>query len=526
MSVRLWTLGPHNIIADPLDFIRRHLGIPREHLFVHVSGPYCNHDNFGWGWFCNESEPILDNFDGNWMKFPFKAFPWFIRDAVWHMYGVNACQTRSCRALRRADALLCSFPPRLCELLLPLGKPLLVLPLQSADWGAVGSVWPKVLSALGAISGTKVAPVRQRRPKTPFIVASYSDFAQEYLRHQFHIEPFSGIEVLATHALGEAYQPSRTASFLLGPPGIRRQTEYQPVLLNLEAVLIEMQSRFGIRVDISMPSRESADGDSSGGGFTRLSDLGTYRAAIMLPYAPFSYFFAEAYAVGVPMFFPTVDLLLLWQTNFRVCTEWFHPYMNGSFPVAPGSPWEVVISPTSPGARRWIKLAWYYRTPHIFYFESITDLLLRLAQASPEALAVVSGKMKAEVSRRIPEVKASWENVLGKLGVEASVTKRKRRRYDNEGLDLHARMKHVYGERLGSYVQRLLNGAHKPWSSTPRESRCMSQLSEAIPARLQQLELLGMCCDREYGQDGHSLCFGSNHSVLAGSTRDGCCDAA
>ena len=118
-ALRLWTFGPHNLIVDPLDFVRRHLRVPRRQLFAHVSGDYHHFDNFGWGWPVNESAPVLDYLDGNWLKFGFKSTPGFVRNAFWRLYRDPHCRFRICREFRRADVLLCVFPARLCELLLP-----------------------------------------------------------------------------------------------------------------------------------------------------------------------------------------------------------------------------------------------------------------------------------------------------------------------------------------------------------------------------------------------------------------------
>lgn len=142
-----------------------------------------------------------------------------------------------------------------------------------------------------------------------------------------------------------------------------------------------------------------------------------YRAAVVFPYAVLSYGVTELYAVGVPLFVPTPELLLdLGDVDDRRAGDQFYcgaaaaaaapPRHNGSLHA---------LDPESTqrdAALYWLRLADVYTWPHIQLFASF-DHLMRLLNATD--FRAVHVAMLAENASRAKDAAAAWRRVIAAL---------------------------------------------------------------------------------------------------------------
>lgn len=138
----------------------------------------------------------------------------------------------------------------------------------------------------------------------------------------------------------------------------------------------------------------------------RLRALGNHRAVVVLPYAVLTVAISELYAMGLPMFVPSLELIASLRRNGSVDYVYAYdrvisrpPGLNSHntefLPCCAGCPLSFtnVSLPTqhprsshpfspeddSVEARRyWLQFADYYRWPHVTQFSSFADLATKL----------------------------------------------------------------------------------------------------------------------------------------------------
>jgi len=68
----------------------------------------------------------------------------------------------------------------------------------------------------------------------------------------------------------------------------------------------------------------------------------------------------------------------------------------------------------------WIKFADFYQMPHITYFDSVTDLVDKLAKVTHAELLQISAKMKEYNAAVLQELLGKWKKIL-KMIAQTSV---------------------------------------------------------------------------------------------------------
>jgi hypothetical protein len=167
------------------------------------------------------------------------------------------------------------------------------------------------------------------------------------------------------------------------------------------------------------PINNLIDKSKALGGHYKWSDLVKYRGIVGVPYCPSTMSVFEYYTQNIPMFFPTVELMVKMKKdhNSKVMAEnsW-----NQTWNREPGS--KIRPGPNDPNDymdmekfRKWIPLSDFYDEgwmPHIQYFNDWMELKHTLDTISNDRLKEISNAMKNHNVVRQEKIKQLWNRVL------------------------------------------------------------------------------------------------------------------
>ena len=173
-------------------------------------------------------------------------------------------------------------------------------------------------------------------------------------------------------------------------------------------------------------------------------DLGRHRAVISLPYSVMSYRTTELYALGMPLFIPSIKFYMnYYDFNRRAPGEsadilksgWFglgwdrtstscpfcdsdpnlelemRPSLNSSNSIHPYSP-NVEILEDVESENYWLQFADFYDWPHIQYFDDYEHLKKLLLKANFDA---IHEAMKQELLIRKQKVLSAWCDIIQRI---------------------------------------------------------------------------------------------------------------
>ena len=179
--------------------------------------------------------------------------------------------------------------------------------------------------------------------------------------------------------------------------------------------------------------------------FYTSKDLGRHRAVITLPYSVMSYRTTELYALGIPIFAPSIkfylnyyvpksnesaqdgalsmtgDLGIGWDrtsTSMPYCHKdpdletKMRPKGEGVKSIHPYSP-NVDMWKDAESESYWLQFADFYDWPHIQYFDNYQHLKSLLTNSK---FTDIHQSMVKELSVRKHEVTTEWCNVINRIG--------------------------------------------------------------------------------------------------------------
>lgn len=121
----------------------------------------------------------------------------------------------------------------------------------------------------------------------------------------------------------------------------------------------------------------------------RFSDLVSHPAVVIIPYANSVMAVIEYYRMGIPLFAPSLDLLVSWQTDHLVMDEISWNCIRGecgsssSIEPHPSSPHSALYDPNNltdtASMRYWLQFSDFYQWPAVVHFESWDDLFFKLS---------------------------------------------------------------------------------------------------------------------------------------------------
>jgi hypothetical protein len=144
------------------------------------------------------------------------------------------------------------------------------------------------------------------------------------------------------------------------------------------------------------------------------AQVARHKAIIHVPYNASIMSIFEHYAMGIPIFVPTPDLMIYLKRTCGAIGEITHRQCANKYP--PGSIRPGKFDAPDPNEyddtdslRWWMKYWDCYNLPHIQQFETLEDLEQKLARTD---FASVSRAMLDEVTRRRPVIQAAWRDFI------------------------------------------------------------------------------------------------------------------
>ena len=148
-----------------------------------------------------------------------------------------------------------------------------------------------------------------------------------------------------------------------------------------------------------------------------------YRGVIYIPYQVSMMAMCEHYQLGIPMFVPTLELLVKWQAEFHVIKDKTSPNTHHFIRHRDRNPLPTSI----PGVARhfdpnsdtdltslkyWLRYADFYQWPNVIQYDSFENLASLLQSTN---LRYVSNEMKGYRSTLRHELQDKWTKELLKL---------------------------------------------------------------------------------------------------------------
>jgi len=195
--------------------------------------------------------------------------------------------------LQSVDAFVCFHPSSMCELFMPFNKSLIVIASTRYELGRFGADrWTRWNNNLQQIAK---APTN--------VVGGNNLYDVEYIRYFTGIQP----QLLPSFCgyLPDRYTPSRSG-FLLAPvhhSGFERifLSEYNTACLNISCTCTLLRLR-------KIYPRY------------KYTDLTAHSGIVYIPYQVSVMSMFEQYRMNIPLFFPSLELLTIWQHKHMVCT--------------------------------------------------------------------------------------------------------------------------------------------------------------------------------------------------------------
>ncbi len=152
------------------------------------------------------------------------------------------------------------------------------------------------------------------------------------------------------------------------------------------------------------------------------SDQVQYKGIVGIPYCPSTMSIFEFYSQCMPMFFPSVDLMLRMKKDYTAYvlaeSSW-----NQTWNIKSGS--IIRPGPNDPNDfenldkfRNWLPKADFYDTewmPYIQYFDDWNEFRDRLVNIKNETLIEISNSMASFNSVRLQRVNRLWEGVMARI---------------------------------------------------------------------------------------------------------------
>ena len=300
------------------------------------------------------------------------------RQDLFHYYKNDA-------VIQSVDAFICTFPVVLCEAFFAFNKTII---FAAAHRYSMRRCTGKLWQATNKILQRAVKSTNPRH-----YVAALSRYDAEYINY------FTGIDAVHLYSSSMPYVPHlpfnpNRMEILVGP-------------LNMDSIPFENEllkcKNFTFKTAHQLY------------GHFSISQLANHRAAVLFPYAVMSYGITELYAMGVPLFVPSIhmtmanDDLYPWDRTMTG-TKVYCGEKNDSIPEKhPLS--KHTQSPesfTKEAKEYWLKFADIHLWPHIQHFDNISDLVVKLEKAD---LHQIHNAMVAENSNRMATLDEGWKTI-------------------------------------------------------------------------------------------------------------------
>eukprot|EP00667_Euglena_gracilis_P017130 EG_transcript_18007 len=206
---------------------------------------------------------------------------------------------RTDRLMADTDAFLCSFPASFCELWMPFNKSIIIL---AAHRISIGRCSARRLHRLVQHIQAMNASSSPRH-----FIAANNMFDAQYINYYTGLSPVLLTSNAFFYANSAQYNPTRP-EILVGPLRHIKEQEH------LFGALKDAAGRRGKRERWAFASPMKLYGQ-----FT-FEQVVNHRAVVVLPYAVTSYGLTELYAMGMPLFVPSIEMMVQnhWLVDYSI----------------------------------------------------------------------------------------------------------------------------------------------------------------------------------------------------------------
>ena len=130
--------------------------------------------------------------------------------------------------------------------------------------------------------------------------------------------------------------------------------------------------------------------------------------------------------MGVPLFVPTLELLLRWQSEYGIIADSSCVQLGGQSP-SPVASEEITYRNTpireTAAVGELLRQTEYYRLPHVVHYASIGELVRLLSSATRARLASISARMLQHSRHAVEEELSAWrERLVALAGQSPSIS--------------------------------------------------------------------------------------------------------
>ena len=205
---------------------------------------------------------------------------------------------RTSPLLTGADGVVCSHPAALCEVWLPFNKSILLIVTANLELARENSErWKAWLQTIVALSSSPRA-----------VVAANNRYDQAY------VEYFSGVRPLYLPTLAN-YITARHMP-VGGKPVLLARSHHSLG----RKLLFDLKRAAKAHARLTVASIEEYYPGNAGGGGYEYSQLASHPAIVVVPYTKSTMTFFELYRIGIPIFVPSLALLVRWGARHRIPT--------------------------------------------------------------------------------------------------------------------------------------------------------------------------------------------------------------
>ena len=293
--------------------------------------------------------------------------------------------------MKRVTAFVCTLPVAMCELFVKFNKSMIIIAtIRYEQARPEPEKWKALNQLIVNIS---------KQPKS--LVAANNLYDAKY------IEYFTGVKtvVIPNYCayLHDVYNPTRK-QFLMAP--IHSTELYDDFFTEFDEAIMKK------RVDLFLvPLRQMYPQ-------YLFADLAAHQGVVYIPYQVSMSSLTEQYRMGIPLFFPTVDLLAKWHVQHAVVHQrtWMGfmqkresaSHIKGLIPNVPDPNNDI----DEDAAKYWLKFADFYQWPHVIYYDSVEDLVNKMLTVD---LHEISRRMMEYNKKLENDIKGIWSKVLLKV---------------------------------------------------------------------------------------------------------------
>lgn len=317
------------------------------------------------------------------------------KEQFWEVYSTDS-------DFKRVDAFICNHAISLCELFMSFGKPMILVASTRYEIGRLSqnawNRWNKNLIAITAKNGN--------------ILVANNRYDAEYIKH------FTGLNVPVLPSLclyvDSTYKPSKQ-EILIGPgrlsPGAAK------LIAELQRTVKSSQKAKGLEFVKIRDLYKKYE----------YADLAQHRAILLIPYQVSIMSIFEYYTMGIPLFAPSLELLVRWQLDHLVMRELSWNCATGRCKEHSAIAHDTASSHTcDPNdilneecLRQWLKYADFYQWPGIVLFDSWDDLFAKIAESDLDSIHKVMVLYKEE---QINRTLSMWRHILQSISSATNST--------------------------------------------------------------------------------------------------------